>query len=376
MRGHVRQRGPTWSVVLDVGRDPTTGKRKQKWFSGYPSKGAAEIALVDLLGKQNRGERIDPDLTPLAEYVTTWIDSRVGELAPLSVRQYRSVARNHIQCSPLGRTPIGRIRRADVRAFDRGLRDKGLSLSTRKVIRAVVSRSLADATSDDLINGNPCRDAFSRSESTTKTPRTFTAWTHSELRSLLNAAEGDRLEALWRVMVTCGLRRGEALGLTWRGFDDTHNTLEVSQQVVPTKGKPTLQPCKTAGSNRKLTLDEDTVQTLRDHRDRQKLERALAGDAYHDLDLVFGNELGQPLSPQSTTREFHALRKAANIRNGRLHDLRHSHATHLLSSGVPVGTVSARLGHSSPVVTLNVYSHVLPNSDKAAVEALAAALLG
>jgi site-specific recombinase XerC len=189
-------------------------------------------------------------------------------------------------------------------------------------------------------------------------------------------AVGRRLEALWRAMVTCGLRRGEALGLTWRGFDGTHNTLEVTQQVVPTKGKPTLQPCKTTGSNRKLTLDEETVQILRDHRDRQNLERALAGDAYQDLDLVFGDELGHPLSPQATTRAFHALRKAAEVRTGRLHDLRHSRATHLLSSGVPIGTVSARLGHSSPVVTLNVYSHVLPNSDKAAVEALAAALLG
>ena len=122
------------------------------------------------------------------------------------------------------------------------------------------------------------------------------------MRASLKAAEGDRLAGLWRVTVTCGLRRGETLGLTWRGFDSEHNTLEITQQVVPTKGGQTLHPCKTAGSNRKLTLDDETVQILRDHRDRQKLERALAGDAYEDLDLVFCNELGRPLSPQSTTR--------------------------------------------------------------------------
>jgi integrase len=374
VRGHVRQRGRTWAVVVDKGRDPETGKRKQKWVGGFVTKGDAEDHLVDLLGKLKRGERIDPDLTPLQDYVTAWIDGREG-LAPLSLTQYRSVTKNHIANTTLGRTPIGKIRRADVRAFDKALRDKGLALATRRVVRAVLSRSLADATADDLINGNPCRDAFSRGEGT-RSPRKFTAWTASELRDLLAAAEGDRLEALWRLQVTCGLRRGESLGLTWRGFDEANKTLEVTQQVVPTRGGCSLAPCKTAGSHRTLSLDGETVRVLREHRERQKVERALAGDAYSDRDLIFCDELGGLLGPPAVTRRFATLRAAAKIRPGRLHDLRHSHATHLLASGVPVGTVSARLGHSSPVVTLTVYAHVIPNSDKAAVEALAAALVG
>lgn len=137
------------------------------------------------------------------------------------------------------------------------------------------------------------------------------------------------------------------------------------------------RPCKTSGSHRTLSLDgAGSIEALREHRERQKVERALAGDASAGADLIFADELGGLLSPQATTRRFEALRKAAKIRDGRLHDLRHSHATHLLTSGVPVGTVSARLGHSSPVVTLTVYGHVIPNSDKAGVEALAAALVG
>jgi integrase len=123
-----------------------------------------------------------------------------------------------------------------------------------------------------------------------------------------------------------------------------------------------------------VTLDAATVAAIEAHRSRQLAERDLAGSAYIDRDLIFATELGGPLSPQRITATFNRIRKAAGVRPGRLHDLRHSHASHLLSCGVSVPTVSVRLGHPSAVVTLSVYAHVIPSSDKAAVEAFAEAL--
>ncbi|HEX4324996.1 MAG TPA: tyrosine-type recombinase/integrase [Gaiellaceae bacterium] len=108
-----------------------------------------------------------------------------------------------------------------------------------------------------------------------------------------------------------------------------------------------------------MSLDADTVAALEAHREAQLVERALAGDAYTDRDLIFSDELGAPINPQRLTERFGALRAKAKIRPGRLHDVRHSHATHLLTSGIPVHIVAARLGHSSPVVTLTTYAHVL-----------------
>ena len=134
-----------------------TGKRQQKWFSGYRTKAEAEDGLADLLGKRLRGEVIDPDRTPLEEYVTAWIDGRTEELAPLSITQYRSVRKN-----PTSRAPhsagchSGRSAGAHVRAHEVELQGKGLSPATRSVVRAVLSRSLADAVADDLISTNPC----------------------------------------------------------------------------------------------------------------------------------------------------------------------------------------------------------------------------
>ena len=99
-----------------------------------------------------------------------------------------------------------------------------------------------------------------------------------------------------------------------------------------------------------------------------------AGDAYEDHDLIFCDELGRPIVPNRLTEKFGDLRKRAKIRPGRLHDVRHSAATHLLSRGIPVHIVAARLGHSSPVVTLTIYAHVLPTSDEQAAEVMAAVL--
>ena len=371
MRGHVRKRGKTWSIVVDNARDENR-KRRQKWLAGYRTKGEAEDALVDLLGKRNRGETIDPDLTPLADYLTEWIDGRTGELAPLSVTQYRSVVRVHIKETALGAMPLGKIRRAHIRRHELELQRKGLAAATRSVVRAVLSRAFADAVEDDLVSTNPC-DGLRRSAERS-TPKRFTVWTADELRSLLDAAEDDRLGALWRVAVATGARRGELLGLTWLGFSAEKNTITIAQQVVPTRGGPTIAECKTKGSHRTIRLDADTALALEQHRERQLAERDAALDAYVDHDLIFADELGRPINPQRLTEAFGELRNRTGIRAGRLHDVRHSCATHLLTRGVPVHIVESRLGHSSPVVTLTTYAHVLPTGDEQAADVMAKVL--
>lgn len=384
MRGSVRKReSGKWAVILDIGRDPETKRRRQKWISGFATKGAAEAHLVDLLGKQARGETIDPDTTPVADYLVSWIDGRGDELAPLSVTQYRSVVKNHVRGSTLGGLPLGKVRRADIRSHEKELAAKGLSPATVNVIRAVLSRAFGDAIEDNLIGVDPTIGKRPRQGAgeTRRSERRFTVWTPDELRTLLGAASGDRLEALWRLAVASGARRGELLGVTWLGLSGEKGTVTIAQQVVPTRGGLTITPCKTKGSHRTIRLDAETVAALEAHRARQLAERDAAGEAYEDRDLIFCDELGRPLNPQRLTEAFNALRTTAGIRPGRLHDVRHTHATILLSGDTkrrlaptPVHIVSARLGHSSPMVTLSVYAHVLPTSDEQAATVIAGVL--
>jgi integrase len=164
-----------------------------------------------------------------------------------------------------------------------------------------------------------------------------------------------------------------ANGLTWRTLDLDNARLEVSQQLVPTRGGVTLGPPKSGRSRRTIALDAETLEVLGEHRERQLLERDFAGDAYQDRDLVFCDELGGTIHPQRLTEWFTRHRKAAGIPTGSLHVLRHTAGTLALTSGVPVHIVAARLG-DTPTTVLSTYAHLLPQSDEIAAERVAAAL--
>jgi integrase len=131
----------------------------------------------------------------------------------------------------------------------------------------------------------------------------------------------------------------------------------------------------TCPSRRTVALDPETVAALHRHRDTQLLERDFAADAYRDQDLVFCDQLGGPIRPESLSRTYTRLRKAAGVPTGVLHTLRHTAATLMLTSGVPVYIAAARLGDRAETV-LSTYAHVLPQSDEMAAERVAAALTG
>ena len=201
MRGHIRKRGNKWCVVVDGGRD-ADGRRRQKWFSGYRTKGDAEDALVTILGRVQRGETVDPDRTPLSEYLGERLKGRRGELAPLSVTQYASMIRTHIEPHAIGRTPLSKLRKAHLRAFElRHLEEKGLAPATRNVIHAVIHKGLAEAVEDDLLAVNPAVGAGARARHTRSS---FTVWTQTELHAFLDVVEDDDLGAMWRLAVELG----------------------------------------------------------------------------------------------------------------------------------------------------------------------------
>jgi len=150
------------------------------------------------------------------------------------------------------------------------------------------------------------------------------AWTASEVRRFLDHIEGERLFALWRLAATTGMRRGELAGVTWRALDLDASRLSVEQQLVPTRGGVTFGAPKSSRSRRTIALDPGTVDALRRHRETQLLERDFAADAYDDRDLVFADQLGQPIHPQRLTEWFRSHRVAAGIPTGSLHILRHT----------------------------------------------------
>ena len=366
MRGHVRKRGSTWTVVYDEGRD---GRRRQRSKGGFATRREAQAFLTDVLSRLASGSYAAPAKLTLGDFLTTeWLPAVEGTLRPLSLTRYESAIRLYI-APQIGHIRLQTLSGGHLNTLYRELEQAGLSVATRRLTHAVLHRALRDAVRWGKLTRNPAdmADPPSRGRARAR------AWTASELRRFLEHVEGDRLYALWRVAATTGMRRGELGAVTWRALDLDGARLEVSQQLVPTRGGCTFGPPKSARSRRTIALDPSTVDTLRVHRETQLLERGFAGDAYADHDLVFADELGGAIHPQRLTQWFGEHRKAAGIPTGTLHTLRHTAATLALTAGVPVHIVAARLG-DDPKTVLGTYAHLLPQSDEMAAERVAAAL--
>jgi integrase len=294
-----------------------------------------------------------------------WLPAIESTVRPLTFTQYRSVIRLRL-VPALGNLRLQQLGPGHVNTVYRELAQQGLSVSTRRQTHAVLHRALRDAVRWGLLVRNPANMADPPAQSRTRVE----AWTATELVRFLEHVRDDRLYPLWRLAATTGMRRGELLGVIWRHLDIDGARVSIEQQLVPTRGGVTFGPPKSARSRRTVALDEKTVRVLRDHRDAQLLERAHAGDAYVDHDLVFADELGGLIHPQRLSEWFGNHRRAAGIPIGTLHVLRHTAATLALTSGIPVHIVAARLGDDASTA-LSTYAHLLPQSDEQAAESVA-----
>lgn len=364
MRGHVRKRGKTWSVVYDEGLG-VDGKRQQRWRGGFATRREAEDALSDILSKIPRGEYVAPSKVLFGEYLETWVAGL--RRAPLTIAAYQGVIRHHVPAE-LKRKPVQAVSTADLKALYARLSGAGLAPSTVRRVHNVLHRALEDAVGDQVIRNVASR----KTEPPRATRKPTGTWSVRELREFLAAVEADRLAAAWRFVAMTGVRRGELLGLRWRDVGEAHAS--IVQTVIPTGGKRWEFSETKTGKGRMIDLDPKTVSALRAHRDAQQLEREAWGEAYVDHDLVFCRENGEPLDPNRFSEVFTAAVKQAGLPAIRFHDLRHTHATHMLAAGVHPKVVQERLGHSSIKITLDLYSHVTPGMQRDAAAKVAAAV--
>jgi integrase len=203
--------------------------------------------------------------------------------------------------------------------------------------------------------------------------REMKTWTPDQVKAFLEAEKDSREFPIWRLLITTGMRRGEALGLGWDSLDLEKGRLSIQQSLVMVSNVPTLQTdTKTESGRRLVKLDGITVSVLKKHQASQYEERLLAGSAWNnERNLVFVNQIGEMLKPVRITRIFNARVERVGLPRIRLHDLRHTHASNALQAGIHPKVVSERLGHANIAVTLNTYSHTIPEMDEQAAELVA-----
>ena len=258
-----------------------------------------------------------------------------------------------------------------VRRLYREKLDGGLSSATVQKIHVVLHKALGQAVRDGLVPRN-VTEAVKLPQIKREEIKALSA---EETKKLLKAAKGDRLEALYVLAVTTGMRQGEILGLKWEDVDLERGVVCVRRTLVRVGGHISLGAPKTPRSRRGVRLTTSTVAALRAHLSRQMEEIDRKGSLYRDEGLVFASEVGTLLNPTNLrTRSFAPLLERARLSSVRFHDLRHTCATLLLGSNVNPKVVSEMLGHASISITLDIYSHVLPDMQDGAARALENAL--
>jgi integrase len=380
MRGHVRKRGNSWCVVVDVGRDPETDKRRQTWRSGFRTQKEAEDELTKLLGQLKGGTYVEASRETVADFLREWLSAiEVRGLRPNTLATYRMLAEKHLMprvgSIPLQKLSASHLNAAYADMLARGRRnvktEAGLSPRTVRFAHSVIRKALADAVRWNRLARNVADAADPPRKAATKT--TPQAWTAAELRAFLEHVADDRLAAAWHLAASTGMRRGEVLGLAWSALDLDGARLAVRQTLTLDGYEPRLAQPKTERSRREVALDVDTIAALREHRKRQLEERLAAGDVWqNEADLVFTDAIGRPIHPQSFSEAFERHVAAAGLRRIPLHGLRHTHATLALQAGVHPKVVADRLGHYSAAFTLDVYSDSIPSLQEGAASLVAA----
>jgi integrase len=260
-------------------------------------------------------------------------------------------------------------------------RQDGEALSPRTVryLHAIVRRALEDAVRWRLVTRNVAEQADPPKP--TRNRDAMRTWTAGQLRVFLEHVRDDRLYALWALLASTGMRRGEALGLDDEHLDLNRSRVAIRRNLVAVRGRGDEREAfwsepKTEKSRRSVALDPATVDALRAHRKRQLEERMALGPARQDRGVVFAREDGLELDPDWVSKRFERLATQVGLPAIRLHDLRHTHATLALQAGIHPKVVSERLGHSSISMTLDTYSHAIPAMQEDAAARVAALVLG
>jgi integrase len=378
--GHIRERSSgSWELRYSLGTDPATGKRLVVTTTVRGHRKDAEKELRRLLRTLDIGEHVDPTRMTVREWLKAWLGTVRAEVAPKTHERYAEIV-EHFLAPELGALPVTKLAPAHIQmAYGKwalgGRRDGksgGLSPQTRRHIHRVLSAALSRALEQQVIASNPA-DAFKK-----RLPKVE----RREMKTLTAEQSAHLLEAIahsrvyWPVLLALatGMRRGEVLAVRWKNVDLERGTLRVVESLEQTKTSIRFKSPKN-DRHRVIALPAYAVEELRRLKFQQAEELLALGVRQTGDTLLCSRADGEPHQPLSLTYEFSRfMGRMKDMPRVRFHDLRHSHATHLLASGVHPKIASERLGHASVGITLDLYSHVTESMQEDAAHKLDSAM--
>jgi integrase len=357
-----------YQLTVDAGQNPATGRRQQV-RRRYATEREARRALSEITDQAARKEFVPRQAITVDQVCADYIAGRHKLRAS-------SLSKLDYDLGPLrqrhGDLPLQRLTKAHIDALVIDLlaggtktaqgrtRGKWSPAAVNKMV-ATVAQVLADAQRQGLVPRNAA-------ELVDRVPQRYKpvdTYTEAEVMALLAAIANDRLAHAWELALS-GLRRGEIAGLRWTDIDLENKTLTIANNRVSAGGRAVENDPKSIASRRTLPLPDRLVTVLKAARARQAAERLALGADYGSGAYVVSNEIGEPYSPAVLSRYWRDAVKGAGIRHIKLHAARHTCATLMHLSGVPVAVIAAWIGHKDATLTMKLYTHSQAEALKAA----------
>lgn len=368
MAGSKREKAPgVWELRVSLGRDPLTGKLRQRSRTFRGGTRAADRALAALIAEtapnRSQGSTATVETILAKRMEIVWRDR-----SPTTAYGYQSKIDRYL-LPALGSIPLANLTAQHLDDLYQALGDKGLAPRTIRQTHAIIAAALELACDWGWVPTNVARRAHPPGIPSTEDPEIDLA----AIRTMAAAAaEHDPdLGVMVGVKLKLGCRRGELCGLQWRDVDLDAGQVRIRRSVVRRGDTGRLEVKDTKGhAGRSVSIDAATVSAFDGHRVRMVERAALLGMEVGPRSFVFSRHPSgeTPLVPDTLSQAWRRLRQRVGIEGLRLHDLRHAHATFLIDAGIPIPTVSKRLGHSRKSTTEDIYAHAVRSSDRRAAE--------
>jgi integrase len=341
----------------------------RKYFYGAT---AAEVQgqLLKARSDHSRGLPVAVERQTLTQFLTRWLeDSARVSTRPRIHERYAELIKLHI-VPVLGSLRLEKVTPAHVQKLINQKLAEGLSPKSVRHVRGVLATALGRAAKWGMV----ARNVASLTDAPKVVRKEMRAFSPDEAQRFIEAVKGERFEALYLLAITLGARRGELLALRWGAIDFETRTLHVRNSLQRVNGSLQVSEVKSKKSRRQLPLLDFVAKSLRLQRARQSQERLVAGAGWHDSGFVFTTRIGTPVDPANLLDNFKRVLHKAELPDIRIHDLRHSTASLLIALNVHPRIVMELLGHSQISLTMDTYSHVVPDVLRDAIDKLGATL--
>lgn len=359
-RGTMEPRGDgKWLLKIYLGRIDGKRKYSSRMFSGTTSQ--AKKALTAMLNEKDTGSYVVPSKQTVKDYLTSWLTGKANVETKTKLDYEHRMAKDVYPF--IGSVPLTKLTPAHIRTlYGKLASERGLSPRTIRYTHTVLSQALELAVEDGVMQKNPCRRSSVREVIPKKVKTDITILTPEEVRKVLTKETDVMKHALFRLLLTAGLRPQEACALKWE--DLTGNTLRIAHALHNVgKGRYEDAPyLKTDGSARQVELSTETLGALQVHRKEQAAAILKAGEKYTRKDYIFATGTGQFVDIANVRRWWKAALTRCSLDERSLYHTRHTHLSHLLESGENPQAVAERSGHKDPTTLLNTYAHTLPGA--------------